>query len=393
MRRKIRHLKKNVSPPAADVFVDCDFPGGNIVVEAVDGADIRVHQDLRTTHSDWFYWYFRVRPNGHRELSVTFTKSEAVGVRGAAISFDEGRSWRWLGGNDGHTHSFRATVPPDAAEVRFSMGMPYVVEHLSEFVSRHSGNPHFNTQPLTKSERGREVSLWSVGKIDGPADFRVLLTCRHHCCEMMASYALEGLVETVLADSEMSAWLRSHVLFQVVPMVDVDGVEEGDQGKMRSPHDHNQDYAEHIQSYEAVQAIRRLAMDRTAGPISLAMDMHCPSISGPEHESIYFVGTQNAANWKAMTAISQLLENSAQGPLKFYASNNMAHGIGWNIVDNPDLTTFAEFLDTVPEAGPHATLELPYANASGGEVNAESARLFGHDFAQMIHVYLRNAHL
>lgn len=385
-------MEKNALAPPADVLVDCDFPGGNIVVESIEAADIRVHQDLRTTHSDWFYWYFRVRPNGHREVSVTFTESEAVGVRGPAISFDEGRSWQWLGQNEGDTHSFRAMVPPDAAEVRFSMGMPYVVEHLSKFVSRYSGNPHFNTQALTNSESGRDVSLWSVGQTDGPADFRVLLTCRHHSCEMMASYALEGLVETVLADSEVSAWLRSHVLFQVIPMVDVDGVEEGDQGKMRSPHDHNQDYAKHMQSYKAVQAIRMLTMDRSAGPISLAMDLHCPSISGPEHESIYFVGTQNAANWEAVAAISQLLENSAKGPLKFHASNNMAHGVGWNVINNPDLTTFAEFLDTVPEAGPHATLELPYANASGDEVNAKSARLFGHDLARMIHLYLSPTH-
>lgn len=383
-------MNEKVAAPATDVEVDCDFPGGNIIVETIDGSDIRVHQDLRTTHSDWFYWYFRVRPNGHRELTVTFTESEAVGVRGPAISLDEGRSWRWMGTDAADTHTFRAALPADADEVRFSFGMPYLLDDLTEFADRHSGNPHFSTRHLTKSEHGRDVDLWRVGKIDGPADFRVLLTCRHHCCEMMASYALEGLIGCVLDDPGVGAWLREHVEFQVVPMVDVDGVEEGDQGKMRSPHDHNQDYAEHVQRYAAVRAIRALATDPSRTPIAFAMDMHCPAISGPEHESIYFVGTPDADNWDAIVALSQLLQDSGQGPLKFRTSNNMPFGTAWNVVNDPDLRTFAGFMDSVPGAGPHATLELPYANASGSEVDAESARLFGHDLARMIHDYLKS---
>jgi hypothetical protein len=371
--------------------VDCDFPGGNIIVEAIDGADIRVHQDLRTTHSDWFYWYFRVRPNGHRELSVTFTTSEAVGVRGPAISLDAGRTWRWMGTDAADTHHFRAELPEGAEEVRFSFGMPYVLDDLDEFLARHPDDERFSTGRLTTSEHGRDVQLWRAGRIDGGADHRVLLTCRHHCCEMMASYALEGLVDTILGDSEVGSWLREHVAFDIVPMVDVDGVEEGDQGKMRSPHDHNQDYAEHVQRYAPVRAIRELVLDPSRGPIAFAMDMHCPAISGPDHESIYFVGTPNAANWDAMVAVSQLLQDGGEGPLRFSTSNNMPHGVAWNVVDDPDLLTFARFMDTVPDAGPHATLELPYANASGGEVTAESARAFGHDLARMIRDFLRGS--
>lgn len=377
-----------IAAPVRDVEVDAEFPGGNIVVEAIDGADIRVHQDLRTTQMDWFYWYFRVRPNGHPELRVTFTESGAVGVRGPAVSLDGGRTWEWVGSDSGDPNTFRAAMPPNADEVRFSFGMPYVVEDLSAFVARHVSDPHFSTEHLTKSEHGRDVDLWRVGKIDGPADFRVLLTCRHHCCEMMASYALEGLVEAVLDDADFGPWLRSHVEFQVVPMVDVDGVEEGDQGKLRSPHDHNQDYAEHVQRYAAVRAIRALALDPSSSRIDFAMDMHCPWMSGPEHESIYFVGTPNAANWDSIVAISRLLQESGRGPLTFDTANNMPHGVGWNVINDPDLRTFAGFFDTVPDAGPHTTLELPYANSSGQEVNAATARLFGRDLARMIHDYL-----
>ena len=40
--------------------VDSAFPGGNIVVDRIEGDNVCMHQDLRD--SDWwFYWCFRVR--------------------------------------------------------------------------------------------------------------------------------------------------------------------------------------------------------------------------------------------------------------------------------------------------------------------------------------------
>lgn len=42
-------------------MVDCDFPGGNIVVDGIKDDTVFLHQDVRDTQGDWFYWYFRVR--------------------------------------------------------------------------------------------------------------------------------------------------------------------------------------------------------------------------------------------------------------------------------------------------------------------------------------------
>ena len=66
--------------------VDCDFPGGNILVDEIDGDTIALHQDLRDTEGDWFYWYFRVRGAAGREVTVRFTGSDVIGVQGALIA-------------------------------------------------------------------------------------------------------------------------------------------------------------------------------------------------------------------------------------------------------------------------------------------------------------------
>ncbi|MCA9158780.1 MAG: hypothetical protein KDA72_10660, partial [Planctomycetales bacterium] len=66
-------LDRSASTAAFGVTVDCDFPGGNIVVDRLEGDHIYVHQDLRDTDRDWFYWYFRVKGAAGRTITVHFT--------------------------------------------------------------------------------------------------------------------------------------------------------------------------------------------------------------------------------------------------------------------------------------------------------------------------------
>ena len=58
---------------ASSVQIDANFPGGNIVVERMEGDTVFLHQDLRETAGDWFYWCFRVRGAAGRTLQFQFT--------------------------------------------------------------------------------------------------------------------------------------------------------------------------------------------------------------------------------------------------------------------------------------------------------------------------------
>jgi hypothetical protein len=74
-------------------------------------------------------------------------------------------------------------------------------------------------------------------------------------------------------------WLRDRVEFLIVPFVDKDGVEEGDQGKNRHPHDHNRDYATPC-LYPEVQALRERAAGWSGGPSTGSGSPH-PAWEGP----------------------------------------------------------------------------------------------------------------
>ena len=187
---------------SGSVVVDAEIPGGNILLEKIDGDAVYVRQDLRDTAGDWFYWHFRVRGASGRTLTFKFTKGNVLGVRGPAISPDGGKTWSWLGATAVQSNSFSYRFPPDANDVRFSFTIPYLESHLKEFLQKHEESPVLKVGTLCRTTKGREVEMLSVGHLNSEPDYRLLLTARHHCCEAMANYVMEGILDTVLGPHE-----------------------------------------------------------------------------------------------------------------------------------------------------------------------------------------------
>jgi len=113
-----------VREPAPAIAIDANYPGGNIVVERIEGDTVYLRPDLRDTEGWWFYWSFRVsrvgdiaaskrQPEvrapqtpskgggaaGDPEPTLTFRFSgpNPIGVRGPAVSTDGGRTWARVG--------------------------------------------------------------------------------------------------------------------------------------------------------------------------------------------------------------------------------------------------------------------------------------------------------
>jgi len=207
---------------------------------------------------------------------------------------------------------------------------------------------------------------------------------------MMASYALEGIMEVVLADTDDGKWFRERVELLVIPFVDKDGVEDGDQGKNRKPHDHNRDYqGESI--YPSVRALRELVPAWSERRLKVALDLHCPYIRGPLNEVIYMVGSPSKTTWEQQCEFGKILEAVQTGPLVYRTENNLPFGEGWNTAQNygsgKSCSRWASELDGIQLA---TSYEIPYATASGRAVTAETARAFGQDLARALRCFLEN---
>ncbi len=377
------------SAQAAEGFrVDADFPGGNAIIEKVEGDEVVLRQDLRDTAGHWFWWHFRVRGAAGRTLTFRFTNGNVIGVRGPAVSTDGGRTWAWLGTAAVKGQTFAYAFPADAGEVRFCFAIPYFEADLKAFLNRWLGSPHLKVLSLCKSRKGREVERLHVGKLEPPPDHRILLTARHHCCESLASFAMEGVIEAMLADTEDGRWFRQHVEAMFIPFVDKDGVEDGDQGKNRRPRDHNRDYgAEGI--YPETRTLRELVPKWADGRLRLAFDLHCPHIRGAYNEVIYIVGSEAPEIWEQQCAFGKILEAVRSGPLPYRASDNLPFGKAWNTKSNYSSgKSFSRWAGEQPGIRLAASFEIPYANAGGQTVTAETARAFGRDLAKAIRRYL-----
>lgn len=378
-----------------EIEIDAQYPGGNIVVDAIDQDVVRLKTDLRDTAGWWFYWNFRIRGAEGRSLRFQFDR-EPVGVLGPAVSHDAGVTWRWLGPKDCDTRSFTYRFAPDEREVRFAYTIPYLQADWERFLASQQGRP---LQPgvLCTSRHGRDVECLYFGRSDGlgpaaaekPAA-RVVLTCRHHACESAASYVLEGLIAAVLQpETDATRWLAAKVAFLAIPFVDKDGVEEGDQGKNRRPRDHNRDYAG-ASVYPETKAIRERVPPWLAGGPAVAFDLHCPSIRGDYDTWIYQVGSSSERIAPEQQRFAELLAQAAQGPLPYRKTSLLPFGKAWNTAGNYQAgMSFGRWASERAEVRLASSFEIPYARASGVEVNPASARAFGRDIATALAVYLR----
>lgn len=357
----------------ASIIITCNYPGGNVKVNDVSPGYARIEADLRDTPSHWFYWNFEVEAQTAGEVEFHFPEGKQwLSAQGPCVSSDAGKNWSWAGRekcffcnpdpknlHDGFVWEFKNA----GEKVRFAQGFPYQLSDFENFLQKNKSNPELHYSILTKSRKGRGCPLLTIGS----GDKKMLLTCRHHACEATAAHVVEGFAAESIADNETASEFRKEYTLFVVPFMDLDGVEDGDQGKGRAPHDHNRDYGlpEHL--YPEVAAVEALHQKYH---FSIALDFHNPAVRSddwlyPEapqinaHEHFYFAGYRSPSNEANTQELIRWLAEELPLPCGdvFYFGNKNAlksnGGAGlpfsYYFGDNQDVTY-------------GTTLEIPYAN-------------------------------
>lgn len=364
------------------VSIDAGIPGGNIIVQSISGHDISLRNDLRDTKGQWFYWKFRARFAEPGDYRFRIGEGPSIGSRGPAISADHGLSWTFLGRDcvDYSKETFVYHCGEVPQERLFCVCIPYLQSDLGRFLSAQPAGV-LRVGTLCQTRQGRAVELLSLGHNQAP--LRVLLTCRHHCNESMANYVIEGILREFIQHPD----LYGDIFTQVVPFVDKDGVENGDQGKNRIPHDHNRDYGPltvHIET-RAIMAL----VDRQR--YHLMIDLHCPWLRGKDNEAVYFVGKNDARLQAGIDRFSQLLSDVAPPHAPHFTSDDIPFGSSWNTGSNYSQGKgFTLWAGERPWAPDSMSVEIPFALASGQPFDADGARDLGRAFAQTIRRFLHD---
>ena len=353
-----------------EVRISTSFPGGNVVVEKIDGRTIHLDTDLRGGQP-WFYWCFDATVANPGKVLFDLGKPQKIGVRGPAVSIDEGKSWNYLGTENvemtPQAERFTYEFTKVNQRVRFAVAIPYLQHDLNAFITKNAANPFLVKSELTKTRKGTSVDLLRIGK-PGPGVSPILVTARHHACESTASYVLEGFLQEALSESLAGKEFRKrHVLF-AVPIVDKDGVEAGDQGKNRMPHDHNRDYGDNP-IYPEIQAISDIA---NKYKIHFAIDFHCPALRGDIHEAMHFLGLgvphvkDNLNEW--ISWIKEERPQEVMAPLNFLVDPTKPGAVNRKINSH--------YMATLGSCKMAATLEVPYTQVRPA-LDSDMARAYG----------------
>ncbi|WP_114748245.1 M14 family zinc carboxypeptidase [Pleomorphovibrio marinus] len=382
--------------------IDIDFPGGNIIVDqpgststlyyTLDADTVGIRPDLRDTSEEWFYWMFRVNGMEGKRVYFQFPKRQ-VGTMGPAISMDGGQSWSWqeekIGeGKDYFVYGFDNS----GKEVCFSVGYPYLEKDFTQFIQNYIDHPQLSLSTLTKSEKGRSAELLEIKAKEATSKAKVVIAARHHANEAMVSFVLEGFIRSMLEDNEPAmAWLRQHVDFLILPFMDKDGVQDGDQGKLRKPWDHDVDYAENP-IYQSTQALKNTMLNWGEGKITTVFDLHCPWLFGEWNEHIYFVGDEDPAIAQEQQRFISILNEHQSGELVLDAEKAwLPYGEGWNVweEDGNLQVPFLDWAKTLTGVKLTSILEFPFANHGKQVIHPENARQFGRDMARALGIYLK----
>jgi hypothetical protein len=360
------------------IEIDADFPGGNIVVDRIEGDEVWLRPDLRDTEGWWFHWLCRVRGAAGRTVTFHFTDRNPLTAMGPSVSTDFVH-WDWLGaevepeGDDSDNVRVTGTLP-DADPCYLTYSLPYVESHLTAFLARHADHPHLQLSTLATSEHGRPVERLRLRDPQARAPRKIMLSARRHACESVANYELEGIMDFAL-DPAHKMLQRAELL--IIPFVDKDGVEQGDQGKNRRPHDHNRDYTD-APRYAATRAIIAELDAWADDRFDLSIDLHCPWIRNGRNDAIFFCEPPPAYQ-PEFHRFCRLLAETNPGPLPFDPADNIGYNVDWNRGDMPSFSRWVQ-----QHAGPRlaTSIEFPYGLARGVPVSVDAARTFGRTLAR-----------
>ncbi len=381
----------NTSDPSS-MRIDCDFPGGNLKVIDLQGDVVFVRPDLRDTTTSWFYWAFRLTHANGRRLTFRFLSDHPVGTRGPAISTDGRKTWRWTT-EPFSQDDFAITIPVDATEAYVAFAPLYTQMEWEQFAADLPQGAPWELGTIATSRKGRPVELLHVGAPAAEAAYHLVVTARHHCCEMIANFVMEGIIRTILdADTEEGALLRDRASVSFIPFIDKDGAEDGDQGKNRAPWDHNRDYSpDRPHQYPETLANARLVetLAKRYG-LDLFLDLHCPWIRGNYNEVVYQVGSSTPEHAAQQNPFGEIVESLLEpGALPYHAKDNLPFGTAWNTGANGTAgRSSTKFAAATPGVRFTTSFEIPYADASDVDVTPANARLLGRAIARAIAHYL-----
>ena len=208
------------------IKISQNFDSGAIEVLRADSAatiELNLRKDSHADIHQWFH--FRLQGARGEQVTMRFLNAgQATYAKGyenyqAVASYDSENWFRVPTTFDGAVMTIRHT--PDLDSVYYAYFEPYSFERHLRLLGEVAENPLARVLDLGSTVDGRDMNLVVIGKPE--AEKKIWFIARQHPGESMAEWFIEGLIDTLLDDSNpIARKLLQRCVFYIVPNMNPD---------------------------------------------------------------------------------------------------------------------------------------------------------------------------
>ncbi len=289
-------LLDNIEVGATATEINADFDSGSIGSYSIDGNEIdltlRTEEFTNPSANPYYtYWTnFVVSGVQDQEITINITNGDDVpfltGLDGSGIPKEsqmvytcDGLNWNRLtnysyAAGTG-TYTFTETFPCD--DVQIATFFPFSYGYMHDYVDYVSSSEWAAETVLGQSEQGRDIDLLTITNTAIPAGDKtdIYIIGRQHSGEVASSHMLEGMIDFLISDDPDAQIMRDDFVWYIVPMVNPDGVFEGNSRATSLLRDPNRDW--HPLNTESVEiniVRQHLESINAANGIEMFIDWH-----------------------------------------------------------------------------------------------------------------------
>jgi Zinc carboxypeptidase/Cytosolic carboxypeptidase N-terminal domain len=248
----------------------------------------------RVAHVEHISYYRNLRMRPHAIAAsgtTTGTAATAATAADADVDDDDDASTNQepIKYDACYTFTMTFSIPEEQDSIFLAYFFPFSYTFLRETLCHLEQQSMADTclrrQVLTYTKSGNVCELLTITDLTSPKDEIVsrpvvVLSARVHPGEANSSWVMKGTLDFLLSDTPQAHWLRQHVVFKVIPMLNPDGVANGNHRCSLEGIDLNRHYqCPHPKNQPTVYSLKRIMFHLAAHRnLLLYCDFHGHSI-------------------------------------------------------------------------------------------------------------------